>query len=129
MEGVHRVGAREKPPPTGAAVSSVTGKVQSGSSGTVNRINTATLSDLTPVVGQTLTVTVDPAGATALITWYRDDDAVLGYGSSYTVKASDAGHCLYVWVEGYGSTTGSCTSAITAPVGGGSVTTLTDLGW
>ena len=55
--------------------------------------------------------------------------AVLGYGSSYTVKASDYGHTLYVWVEGYGSTTGSCTSAITAPVGGGSVTTLTDLGW
>lgn len=114
---------------TGSAVSSVTSKVQGSASGTVNRINTATLSDMTPVIGQTLTVAVDPAGATAIITWYRDDDAVLGYGSSYTVKASDYGHTLYVWVEGYGSTTGSCTSAITAPVGGGSVTTLTDLGW
>ena len=117
----------------GAVVSSVTSKVtgsgSSGSVGTVNRINTATLSDTTPTVGQKLTVTIDPAGATALITWYRDDDVVLGYGTSYTVVASDVGHTMYVWVEGYGSTTGSCTSAITAPVTSGGVTTNTNLGW
>ncbi len=111
----------------GSAVSSVTSKV-TGSATTAKRINSATISDTTPAVGQTLYVTVDPAGSTALITWYRDDDVVLGYGASYTVTAADAGHTMYVWVEGYGDTTGSCTSAITAPVAGG-VTTSTDYGW
>ena len=110
----------------GSAVSSVTGKVQ-GTTATNKRINTATLSDMTPTVGQTITVTVDPAGSTALITWFRDDDVILGYGASYTVTKADIGHTMYVWVEGYGDTTGSCTSAITAPVTSGSVTTRTDL--
>ncbi|MBR3764073.1 MAG: SH3 domain-containing protein [Clostridia bacterium] len=112
----------------GSAVSGVTGKVQGNAASTAKRINTATLSDMTPSVGQTITVSVDPAGATALITWFRDDDVILGYGASYTVEASDIGHTMYVWVEGYGDTTGSCTSAITGPVGG-YVTTFTDLGW
>ncbi len=115
---------------TGAAVSAVTSKV-TGAAAQSYRINTATLNTLTPVIGQRLTVTLDPAGATALITWYRDDDVVLGYGSSYTVQASDAGHALYVWVEGYGDTTGSCTSRVTSPVSGGTtvVTTNTNIGW
>ncbi|MBQ2953973.1 MAG: SH3 domain-containing protein [Clostridia bacterium] len=113
---------------TGSAVSSVTGKVTGGTSSQSYRINKATLSDTTPSVGQTIYVTVDPAGATALITWYRDDDVILGYGASYTVTSADAGHEMYVWVEGYGDTTGSCTSAITAPVTGG-VATSTDFGW
>ena len=115
----------------GAAVSSVTGKVTGSSSGStspVPRVNTATISDMTPSVGQKLTVTVNPAGATTLITWYRDDDVILGYGESYTVASDDVGHRMYVWVEGLGSTTGSCTSAITAPVTGG-VATTTDLDW
>ena len=117
----------------GAVVSSVTSKVtgssSSGSAGTANRIATAVLSDMTPTVGQKLIVTVNPEGATALITWYRDDDVILGYGTSYTVAASDVGHTMYVWVEGYGNTTGSCTSSITAPVTSGGVTTNTNLGW
>lgn len=117
----------------GAVVSSVTSKVtgssSSGSVSTANRIATAVLSDMTPTVGQKLTVTVNPEGATALITWYRDDDVILGYGTSYTVAASDVGHTMYVWVEGYGNTTGSCTSSITAPVTSGGVTTNTNLGW
>ena len=114
---------------TGTAVSTVTGIIQGGAASQSYRINSATLSDDTPTVGQTLTVALDPAGSTALITWYRDDDKVLAYGSSYTVAADDAGHTMYVWVEGYGNTTGSCTSRITAPVSGGSVTTNTNLGW
>ena len=112
----------------GSAVSSVTGKVQGNTAGTTKRINSATLSDMTPSVGQTITVSVDPGNATALITWFRDDDVILGYGASYTVTASDIGHTMYVWVEGYGDTFGSCTSPITAPVGG-YITTRTDLGW
>ena len=112
----------------GSAVSSVTGKVQGNTAGTTKRINSATLSDMTPSVGQTITVSVDPGNATALITWFRDDDVILGYGANYTVTASDIGHTMYVWVEGYGDTFGSCTSPITAPVGG-YITTWTDLGW
>ena len=114
---------------TGTAVSNVTGIIQGGASSQSYRISSAYLSDETPSVGQTLTVKVYPTGSTALITWYRDDDKVLAYGESYTVTADDAGHSMYVWVEGYGNTTGSCTSAITAPVSGGSVTTNTNLGW
>ena len=113
---------------TGAVVSSITSPVQGGAAQTY-RINSATLNDNTPTVGQTLRVTLDPAGATALITWFRDDDVILGYGSSYTVDAGDVGHSIYVWVEGTGSTTGSATSRFTAPVSGGSVTTVTDMGW
>lgn len=113
---------------SGAVVSSVTSKVTGGTSSQAYRVNSATISDATPSVGQTLTVSVNPVGANVLITWYRDDDVVLGYGASYTVTSADAGHTLYVWVEGLGSTTGSCTSSITAPVSGG-VTTRTDLGW
>ena len=112
----------------GSAVSGVTGKVQGNTAGTTKRINSASLSDMTPSVGQTITVSVDPGNATALITWFRDDDVILGYGASYTVTASDIGHTMYVWVEGYGDTFGSCTSPITAPVGG-YITTRTDLGW
>ena len=112
---------------TGSVVSGLTSAVQSGASQTY-RISGVTLSDTTPTVGQTLRATVSPAGATALITWYRDDDVVLGYGETYTVRSSDVGHTMYVWVEGTGSTTGAATSSITAPVTG-YVTTNTNLGW
>ncbi len=80
------------------------------------RISGVTLSDLTPTVGQALVASVEPAGATAVITWYRDDDVVLGIGSTYLVKANDAGHTLYVWADGSGATSGSATSRVTAPV-------------
>lgn len=112
---------------TGAIVSNMTSAVQ----GTAQsfRISSATISDMTPAVGQTLTATVYPAGSTAIISWYRDDDRILAYGDTYTVTAVDAGHTIYLWVEGTGNTTGSATSAITAPVTGGYVTTSTDLGW
>lgn len=113
---------------TGALVSSVTNPVTAGATQTY-RINSVTLNDLTPTVGQRLTATLDPAEATAVITWYRDDDAILGYGSTYTVREADAGHTIYVWAEGAGNTTGGATSRITAPVTGGSVTTSTDFGW
>ena len=115
---------------TGAIVSMITSAVQGGATQSY-RVDGVTLSDLTPIVGQTLTATIQPAGATALITWYRDDDVILGYGTSYTVRAADAGHTLYVWADGYGSTTGGATSKITEPITGGSysVTTSTDFGW
>ena len=114
---------------TGAIVSQVTSKVQGAAQS--YRISGAEISDMTPTVGQTLKATVYPAGATAVITWYRDDDWILGYGDTYTVTAADAGHTIYLWVNGTGNTTGGATSNITAPVSGGGsyVTTTTDFGW
>ena len=112
---------------TGSVVSSLTNAVTSAASATV-RIDAVTLSDLTPDVGQTLYATVTPANASCLITWYRDDDVILAYGTSYTVRAGDAGHCLYVWAEGANGTFGSATSRMTAPVAGGSgATTRTNI--
>lgn len=110
----------------------VTAKASSDSgtgSGSVSgtRIMGVTLSDTTPLVGQTLYATVSPGTASATITWYRDDDRILGVGSAYTVRPDDVGHTMYVWAEGSGSTFGSATSSITAPVA--YPTTSTDLGW
>ncbi len=79
-------------------------------------IDSVSLNDLNPTVGETLVATVSPSGATALITWYRDDDKILTYGTTYTVQAEDAGHTLYVWAEGTGNTSGSATSRITSAV-------------
>lgn len=92
------------------------------------RIMSVTLSDTTPTVGQTLYATVNPTSATATVTWYRDDDKILGVGPAYTVRADDAGHTMYVWAEGSGTTFGSATSSITAPVSSGAAT-FTDIGW
>jgi hypothetical protein len=113
---------------TGMVSSTLTSKVTSGTASS-QRIDSVTISDTTPVVGQTLYATVYPAGASAVITWYRDDDRILAVGSSYTVRADDAGHVIYLWAEGTGNTTGSATSRMTAPVTAPGVGTTTDLGW
>ena len=68
------------------------------------------------IIGQTLVASVAPYGATATITWYRDDSKVLSYGATYTVQADDIGYSIYVWAEGTGNTTGSATSRITSEV-------------
>ncbi len=80
------------------------------------RVDGVTLSDMTPTVGQKLRATVDPADAMTVITWYRDDDKLLGFGDSYTVAADDEGHQIYVWAEGTNGTFGSATSQMTSPV-------------
>lgn len=98
---------------TGNVTSPYTQQVTAGMS---YRIDSVTLSSLTPVVGQTLVASLAPAGATATITWYRDDDKILTYGTTYTVQASDVGHTLYVWAEGTGNTTGGATSKITSEI-------------
>lgn len=100
---------------TGSATSSYSQKVTSSAS-TSYRIESVSLNDTTPTVGQTLYVTITPSGATANLLWYRDDNTYLGSGASYTVKAADAGHMLYVWAQGTGNTTGSATSAYTQAV-------------
>lgn len=127
---------------TGRATSSYTQAVTAASTGSVGsstgstdagsanlRIMTVTLSDLTPTVGQTLYVSVSPAGATAAYTWLRDDDKILSTTNYYTVQPDDAGHTLYVWAEGSGLTTGGGTSPITSPVTGAMISTTSDLGW
>ncbi len=100
---------------TGSVVSSLTSKVTSAETARV-RIDGVALSDLTPVVGQTLVATVSPGNANALLTWYRDDDVLLTYGSTYTVRAADEGHSIYVWAEGMNGTFGSATSKMTGLV-------------
>lgn len=100
---------------SGSVVSDLTGVVQAKVETTL-RINSVTLNDLTPTVGQTLYVVLDPVNAAATYTWYRDDDKVLSTNVYYTVKAEDLGHSLYVWAEGANGTFGSATSKITSPV-------------
>lgn len=100
---------------SGSVVSGLTSPVTSGASADV-RINGVTLNDLTPVVGQTLTATLDPANASATLMWLRDDDVILAYGRTYTVRQDDLGHTLYVWAEGTNGTFGSANSKITEPV-------------
>lgn len=102
---------------TGSTSGNVTSPYsQQVTAGTSYRIDSVTLNILNPIVGQTLVASVAPYGATATITWYRDDDKILSYGATYTVQADDIGHSMYVWAEGTGNTTGSATSRITSEV-------------
>lgn len=75
-----------------------------------------TISDTTPTVGQTLTATLSPAGATATISWFRDNGVFVGSGSTYKVKAADEGYRLYAWADGTGNTSGEATSERTSAV-------------
>ena len=80
------------------------------------QLKTVTISDTTPQVGDTLTATLTPSGATATISWFRDNGVFVGSGSTYTVRSADVGYKLYAWADGTGNTTGEATSAQTAAV-------------
>ena len=99
---------------SGSVVSSLTSEVQAAQ--TQLRVESVKLNDTTPVVGQTLYVTLNPQNASATYTWLRDDDKILSTTSYYTVRAEDEGHTLYVWADGANGTFGSATSQISAPV-------------
>ena len=102
---------------TGSTSGNVTSPyTQQVTASTSYRIDSVTLNSLNPIVGQTLVASVAPYGATATITWYRDDSKILSYGATYTVQADDVGYSIYVWAEGTGNTTGSATSKITSEV-------------
>lgn len=102
---------------TGSTSGNVTSPyTQQVTAGASYRIDSVTLNSLNPIVGQTLVTSVAPYGATATITWYRDDSKILSYGATYTVQADDIGYSIYVWAEGTGNTTGSATSKITSEV-------------
>ncbi len=110
---------------SGSVMSDLTSSVQTAAP--TLRIDNVTLNDLTPVVGQTLVATVEPGAASAILTWFRDDDVILTYGSTYTVQPSDLGHAIYVWAEGTNGTYGSATSRVTAPVSSGGTATRSDI--
>lgn len=82
----------------------------------VYQLKAVTLNDTTPTVGQTLTATLSPAGATATISWFRDNGVFAGSGSTYTVRSTDVGYKLYAWADGTGETTGEATSVYTSVV-------------
>ena len=90
----------------------------------VYQLKSVTISDTTPTVGQTLTATLSPSGATATIAWYRDNGVFVGSGSTYTVRAADAGYQLYAWAEGTGDTSGEATSERTSAVAAGAAQTI-----
>ena len=100
---------------TGTAVSSWAA-VQSGSTPAKTAITAVTLSNTAPTVGQTVTASTTPSGATANFVWYRDDGAVLGSGSSYTVTSADEGHAIYCAAYATGDYTGNVASYYTAKV-------------
>ena len=99
---------------SGSVVSSMTSPVQAAAAAL--RVEGVTLSDSTPVVGQTLYVTLNPLNASASYTWLRDDDKVLSTTGYYTVQPEDVGHSLYVWAEGTNGTFGNATTRISDPV-------------
>ena len=90
----------------------------------VYQLKSVTISDTTPAAGQTLTVTLSPSGATADVTWYRDNGVIVGSGASYTVRAADVGYQLYAAAKGTGDTRGEVTSGFTAAVSSGAAQTV-----
>ncbi len=79
-------------------------------------LKSITISDTTPTVGDTLRVNLAPSGATASISWFRDNGVFVGSGESYTVCSADKGYRLYAYAEGTGDTSGEVTSSYTAAV-------------
>ena len=108
---------------TGEATSAHTAKVTQTSTAAIV-LQGVTISDTTPTVGDTLTASLAPATATASLTWRSSDGSILGYGSSYTVQAEDAGNSIYVYANGTGSTSGSVVSSLTSAVQNKAETTL-----
>lgn len=79
-------------------------------------VQSVQLNNLMPVVGDVVTATVKPDGASVTYAWYREDGRQLALNRSYTVQTQDAGYKLYCVAVGSGDTTGAATSAYTAAV-------------
>lgn len=69
-----------------------------------------------PVVGQVLTASVTPNGATATYRWFRGDGKQVGTSSSYEVSKDDVGYVLYCIATGLGDYTGEVKSEATGVV-------------
>ena len=70
-----------------------------------------------PQVGDTITTTLTPSGATATYQWFRGDTAIAGAtSSSYTVITADIGYALRVVATGTGEYTGMVSHTLTNAV-------------
>ena len=96
---------------SGSASSSLTGAVTYSAA-----LTGVTLSITAPVVGDTISATAQPAGASASYAWYRSDGSYLGSGRTYRVQSGDVGYMLYCKATGSGSYTGEVYSAYTNAV-------------
>ncbi|MCF0234217.1 MAG: hypothetical protein HUK22_04475, partial [Thermoguttaceae bacterium] len=80
----------------------------------LKQLEAVSISSHSPVVGSTLTATVNPAGANADYFWYRDD-AQIATGPSYKVTVADAGCVISVKAvgkDGYTGTVSDSTKAV-----------------
>ncbi len=82
-------------------------------------LTSVSLNITSPVVGDTLALSVTPSSATYTAIWYRDDNQLLSTSSFYTVRASDAGHVIYVRVNGVGQSSGVVLTVSTSIVSAG----------
>lgn len=65
-----------------------------------NVLNSASLSNTAPSVGETITILVSPAAAEYTAIWYRDDNQLLSTNSWYTVGMLDLGH-VHHWAGAF----------------------------
>lgn len=84
----------------------------------------ATLNYASPVVGQILTPTLTPAGATAQLRWYNSAGQLLAQGANYTVQNTDVGFSIMVIATGTGNTQGTVSSGYTGTVMAGAPVTV-----
>lgn len=111
------VGRRIRVTVTGTGMYSGSAKSSLTSAVSYNAALTGVYLDNTaPTVGQTVTATVQPEGATASYAWYRSDGSYLGSGSKYRVTGSDVGYMIYCKATGTGAYTGTVYSSYTGMV-------------
>lgn len=96
---------------TGSATSAFTNNVQHS-----EVLTAIVLSTNHPVVGQTITASVSPAGATADYWWYRSDGTFVGSGKNYVVQAADLNRGLACRAIGNGVYTGDIYTSYTGNV-------------
>ena len=76
-------------------------------------VKSVSIDNTKPEVGDTLTATVLPAGATVAFQWYREGSSIAGETSAkYVVKPEDVGNSISVRATGKGEYTGSVTASV-----------------
>ena len=97
------------------------GRVVSSKSGTITSgkiITSVTLNNTSPVVGDILTATVNPEGASASFVWSIGTETYSTSADTYTVKPEDEGKQIRVLATATGSYTGEVYSGWTSAVKG-----------
>ncbi len=69
-------------------------------------LQSMSLNNTSPRVGDLLQISVTPVTATYQVIWFRDDNQLLSNTTSYRVQSGDAGHIIYVHVSGTGASSG-----------------------